>query len=193
MKGFSYLVGALALFAAPSVANATTYVKNGTLGSTGAYNLSVTTDNTIGVLSASNITAWNIFVSDGTSNFTLTQLNSTAGSGGGLSATATDLLFNFSGGGYFLFQNPTSGSGGPFFCWQGNGCFDFGGGGTGLGPVSCCGSIQVTRFQGTQIVASVAGGAVPEPATWGMMLLGFAGIGVAVRRSRRSAGKALLA
>lgn len=29
-------------------------------------------------------------------------------------------------------------------------------------------------------------GAVPEPATWAMMLLGFAGIGVAVRRSRRS-------
>jgi hypothetical protein len=27
--------------------------------------------------------------------------------------------------------------------------------------------------------------AVPEPATWGMMLLGFAGIGVALRRSRR--------
>ena len=27
--------------------------------------------------------------------------------------------------------------------------------------------------------------AVPEPATWGMMLLGFAGIGMAVRRSRK--------
>jgi hypothetical protein len=30
--------------------------------------------------------------------------------------------------------------------------------------------------------------AVPEPATWGMMLLGFAGIGVAMRRSRRRGG-----
>lgn len=29
--------------------------------------------------------------------------------------------------------------------------------------------------------------AVPEPATWGMMLLGFAGIGFAMRRHRRSA------
>lgn len=28
-------------------------------------------------------------------------------------------------------------------------------------------------------------GAVPEPATWGMMLLGFAGIGLAMRRNRR--------
>ena len=30
--------------------------------------------------------------------------------------------------------------------------------------------------------------AVPEPATWGMMLLGFAGIGVVVRRQRRRSG-----
>ncbi len=29
---------------------------------------------------------------------------------------------------------------------------------------------------------------VPEPATWGMMLLGFAGIGMAIRRSRRRSG-----
>jgi hypothetical protein len=29
---------------------------------------------------------------------------------------------------------------------------------------------------------------VPEPATWGMMLLGFAGIGMALRRSRRGNG-----
>jgi hypothetical protein len=29
--------------------------------------------------------------------------------------------------------------------------------------------------------------AVPEPATWGMMLLGFAGIGFVMRRQRRPA------
>lgn len=190
MRRFTYLLGALALVAAPSVADATVYVKNGTVGSTGSYNLSVTTDNTIGALSASNVTAWNIFISDGANNFTLTQLNSAAGSSGGLTATATDLLFDFSSGGYFFFQNPTTGSGGPFFCWQGNGCFDFSGGGIALDPVSADGNYQLTRLQGTQIVASVAGG-VPEPSTWGMMLLGFAGIGMAVRRSRRSAGKPL--
>ena len=31
---------------------------------------------------------------------------------------------------------------------------------------------------------STGGGAVPEPGTWLMMLLGFAGIGMAVRSSR---------
>ena len=30
--------------------------------------------------------------------------------------------------------------------------------------------------------------ALPEPATWGMMLLGFAGIGFSMRRSRRQSG-----
>ena len=32
---------------------------------------------------------------------------------------------------------------------------------------------------------TTGGGAVPEPATWGMMLLGFGGMGMALRRSRR--------
>lgn len=38
----------------------------------------------------------------------------------------------------------------------------------------------------TATVVSVAG-AVPEPATWALMLLGFGGIGVAMRRRRRFA------
>jgi hypothetical protein len=39
-------------------------------------------------------------------------------------------------------------------------------------------------------VSSVA--AVPEPGTWAMMLLGFGGMGVAMRRKRRSAAKRLM-
>jgi hypothetical protein len=34
------------------------------------------------------------------------------------------------------------------------------------------------------LVVSNSAGAVPEPATWAMMLLGFAGIGIAMRRRR---------
>lgn len=40
-----------------------------------------------------------------------------------------------------------------------------------------------TTFKQLRLV--LAPGSVPEPATWGMMLLGFAGIGMALRRSRR--------
>lgn len=38
-----------------------------------------------------------------------------------------------------------------------------------------------------QLRVITATGAVPEPATWALMLLGFGGIGVAMRRSRRQA------
>jgi hypothetical protein len=48
-------------------------------------------------------------------------------------------------------------------------------------PNSCvAGACGLTTIQG-----SVA--AVPEPATWGLMLLGFGGIGMAMRRRRRPA------
>lgn len=40
-------------------------------------------------------------------------------------------------------------------------------------------------FQVKQNSINLAPGAVPEPGTWGLMLLGFAGIGMAVRRSRK--------
>jgi PEP-CTERM motif len=40
---------------------------------------------------------------------------------------------------------------------------------------------------GSVIIETVSGGAVPEPSTWAMMLLGFCGLGYAVwRRSRRT-------
>ena len=36
--------------------------------------------------------------------------------------------------------------------------------------------------------AASVSGAVPEPATWAMMLVGFGGMGVAMRRSRKAKG-----
>lgn len=42
------------------------------------------------------------------------------------------------------------------------------------------------------IIGGAGGGGVPEPATWAMMIFGFAGIGAALRR-RRSAGVAVTA
>jgi hypothetical protein len=40
--------------------------------------------------------------------------------------------------------------------------------------------------QSTTFSATTTANAVPEPATWGLMLLGFAGMGLTLRRSRRS-------
>ena len=49
---------------------------------------------------------------------------------------------------------------------------------------SALGTSNVVLLQNT-------GGAVPEPATWAMMLLGFGGIGFAMRRGRKQNGRLL--
>lgn len=48
-------------------------------------------------------------------------------------------------------------------------------------PTQCENNVAVTGF-----TVSPVGGAVPEPATWGMMILGFGVVGGAVRHRRRS-------
>ncbi|QIK79100.1 PEP-CTERM sorting domain-containing protein [Sphingomonas piscis] len=55
---------------------------------------------------------------------------------------------------------------------------------TGLRLQSDANSLETDNYG---VIASV-----PEPATWGMMLLGFGGIGAAMRRSRRSKSDARL-
>jgi PEP-CTERM motif len=43
-------------------------------------------------------------------------------------------------------------------------------------------------FSNITVSGSLVSGAVPEPSTWAMMLLGFAGLGfVAYRRTKKSA------
>ena len=49
-------------------------------------------------------------------------------------------------------------------------------------------TLNVNQGAVTSAIGVGTPGPVPEPATWGMMLLGFAGIGMAMRRSRRRNG-----
>ncbi len=44
----------------------------------------------------------------------------------------------------------------------------------------------VTSVRHVRITPAQVQGAIPEPGTWAMMLLGFAGAGIAIRRSRRN-------
>ena len=46
-------------------------------------------------------------------------------------------------------------------------------------------TLTLANGQGSSNAQVFATAPVPEPATWGLMLLGFAGIGTALRRSRR--------
>jgi hypothetical protein len=55
------------------------------------------------------------------------------------------------------------------------------------------GAIHLTNTDGwSNAVLYTATPAVPEPATWAMMLVGFAGIGAAMRRRRRDSKPALM-
>lgn len=163
----------------PAVA-AVTYTSGATsVGSSGSYTLSLTTDGTLGSLQAYNITDFAIDISDATGSLTLTPGN--AGiliASGGLSASAADLFFNYNGGGYALFQSPFVGSGKNFLCFAGSPCGNFAGA-TNL-AVNNPSVVSTTAYQGTVKIASV-NSAVPEPATWAMVLLGFGCIGFAMR------------
>jgi hypothetical protein len=56
-------------------------------------------------------------------------------------------------------------------------------------------TITLTNGQGSsnaQIFSTNVVRTVPEPATWGLMLLGFGGIGMALRRSRRRSTRTLM-
>ncbi len=173
-------LAALAFTAAS--ADALTYVAARGVG-TGMVNLSITTDGTIGALGDANIVGWSITVAEGGDSFTLMPGNSQSSMSGGVSATATDLWFDFDNAGIWLIQTPVIGSGQPFWCVQGNfGCFDFDGPAEGI--LANFGGFSFVRqaYAGRQIIASVADGAVPEPGSWALMIAGFGLIGLAMRR-----------
>lgn len=177
----------VALFAS-SVASAQTYVASRTVGTAGNVDLAITTDGTLGALGIANIVDWNIQITDSHGTFNLIPSTSDFGYAGGFSATSTDLFFDFSGGGYALFQNPTTGSGQNLFCFASSLCGVFSNAENLLvgNDFSALG-VSSSPYQGNQIVASLRGpGAVPEPGTWAMMLVGFGAIGMAMRQTRKA-------
>jgi hypothetical protein len=105
--------------------------------------------------------------------------------GSAFKATATDLTFDFNAtNALVLFQS--TGLGRELYCLQGRPCFDNGGGAEFVSPVAgFTGSARVAR-SGDLSVAAVA---VPEPASWALMLVGFGGLGAMLRaRPRAIAG-----
>jgi hypothetical protein len=176
----------LSSFAVPTSAFANVvYDLDSIIGATGT----ITTDGTIGVLQTANIVDFNItlqLVSTTTITGPLSGANysqygtDTANNSLAFTATATGLFFDFSA---------TANT--PYLIFQGNGgqlCFN------GF-PGNCSGdphSIQVaigadesiTQASGNIQIATVAASAVPEPSTWAMMILGFAGVGFMAYRRR---------
>jgi hypothetical protein len=158
-------------------ASSITYDVNQAVG-TGSAIGTITTDGHSGVLGVSDITAWNLELSvpvafPGPYSFDLTNLISGNYSfGSDLTATPTDLYFNFSGpSGMFLLQVVYS-SGQFYYCDQSSGgaCLN----GASVAPLAYGGpGFQNAAESGNQIIGVAA---TPLPSTWTMLIAGFVGL-----------------
>jgi hypothetical protein len=149
----------------------------------------ITTDGTFGVLASGNILNYNLIVNSNGSTGSLTPSNSTflvlppeIGQIGDFTASSGGLFFNFSS---FSYSNDVR----IFGSFPNQSLLCFG------NAISACGAgvtiataLEVPRaFQpgGNQIGTLAAVGAVPEPSTWAMMILGFCGLGWMTYRRRQ--------
>jgi hypothetical protein len=203
----------LAIGAAPPCSAASiTYDVNQTIGAGGVTG-DIVTDGTIGILVQSDIVDWNLLLNDGTNTKDLlgplSGSNSVVFVGFGnttnLSATATQMLYNFSANdtmGALIFEStaiPTDG----YLCFNSEGCtqaLPFPPPGTGVEQLSATSSLQ--NFQGTELtgtqVIGTAINAVPAPLIGhGLpVVLAVAGLLFGVKlwersKSRRSFGTAI--
>lgn len=142
----------------------------------------ITTDGVVGTLGQSDIVGWNLNISRFESTFLLTPTTSNAlVSGLDLSATASELLFNFNGAdeGYLQIFDASASAG---VCYTATfGCHNIPSQIPGSIAIQL-GNIGVEIFEsGTQAIGTV----VPEPATWA--LWSMAGVvGCVVMKCRKS-------
>jgi PEP-CTERM motif len=189
VKIVSALLGcAAAMWAvAASPANATVYNVNRTIDG-GSVVGTITTDGATGTINPSDFTAWDLVLSGPGSTVTISSsdaIHAVYGQGVDITADGTQVSFNFSAsdGGFLVFQQ-TMGSGQTYWCVNSNNstCND----NESVVPQGFMDpSAQFATRSGIQVIASTAG-TVPEPGTWALMLLGFAGLGYAGFRQSRA-------
>ncbi len=189
-----------------SQAGATVYDLVGTSGI--GVSGTITTDGATGVLTASDITSWDINQTNDTVHFigNLSPPNSTVSlTGNALTATATQLLFDYGDTTSslldFASNNFSGGSGGLSlqFCDATATCTNQNGAtfnslillvlvAPGLGATDT--GMAESGLTAIGAASSVTPPTVPEPSTWAMALIGFAGLGFLAWRSQNRAAAA---
>jgi hypothetical protein len=181
----SLALAATFAFATAPASAAITYDFNLPLDA-GSATGTITTNGAFGLLGALDIQSYTINVAGllGATD-TLTNLNSAVYlQGSRLSADATNIYFDFTAGGpgsgFFLIQKVQN-SGANYICAADTtaDCYA----GTTAVPQHITNPTAVFGHPtGLTILASVA--SVPEPTTWAMLIVGFATVGMTMRRQR---------
>lgn len=183
-------------------AAAATYAGTRQVG-TGLVKLLVVTDDTLGVLTDDNVLDWTVSVTNG--NDTQTLFGPLSGDnsllrlkGTALSASATQLLFDFEGAGILMFATEFS----PAvrgYCMDGQTFFPF-----RCGEDNILGSERIffglrgpdnvnVFTNGVVVLGAAVDGppsppaSVPEPTAWALMIMGFGLAGAQLRRRRVTA------
>ncbi len=190
MKKAIAVASVLAALVTVDAQAATTYTGTRAVG-TGSATMSITTDDTLGALTAGNILDFTITLINGAVQSTLFGPLSGDNArveilGNALTATATQLLFDFGapGNGYALFIGDLD-IGRPSYCLQNRNCWDQNQGEEIVNAGPNFSSFTVERQSGVQVIANTS--AVPEPASWAMMIAGFALVGGIMRRRTQHA------
>src|SRR5271170_4179369 len=151
------------------------------------------------VLTASNVLSWSFTASDGMSDSSSNPGSGINASGNILQATPTGIytVTNATLGGFFAFCSAIANNGSDCFSAAGLNVND-------MKPdqapaiwhiaweeISSAEGIFSTNGQGGQIFPSIeiASAAAPEPSTWAMMLVGFAGLVFAAHRRQSNKAK----
>lgn len=186
-RPFTFFLGGIAVLMASLAAHASVvYTIDRTIGS-GTVQGTITTDGTTGVLSNGNIESWAITVAhpnlSGGSPYTLSSIGIGLGRiwGDALTATATDLVFDFrdpQGGNFYLFDSVT------YWCNISlGGC-----GNSDLASTESVGFLNSLSLpfeqthRGAVTIASVAN--VPEPGSLALFGLALAGLAATRRRKQ---------
>jgi PEP-CTERM motif len=144
----------------------------------------ITTDGHTGTLGQGDIAGIDLVISNSAGSSTLAALNGVNVSGVDLTATSSGLFYNFSSmdqQSFFFITNFL----GSFVCFNNSASACTAESASAV-DVNRGPTISVIPASGNFEIGAAAVAAVPEPSTWAMMILGFAGVGfMAYRRKSK--------